>query len=962
MAPFGKKSDKQWSFLGVEVNDIKDLTPAHIRAVYGLGPSSTHRGSEGTSSQPSHVDESTSAIFPYCENHYTASALTSSSTSTPTKTGAFNDYFAAVANKPDPEVSKRAESSPGGMKNLGATCYANSLLQVWFHDLAFRDAIYRCRFNENTDKSMSALYQLQLLFVHLDRGLKDFYNPLSLINALKLDTATQQDAQEFCNLFMAQIDNQFQKQPDFKLSEFITNQFQGHYSYNTTCKNCKKTSKRDCTYYELMLNIKDNCTLMDCFEEFIEAEDLVGSDRYFCSTCGSLQDASRAIKLEKLPNVLNIQLMRFVYDNVTWTKKKSKDTIKFPSTINFSELLGVSESVESDKWFVLNDEEVAEFHGTKFDPEDYSDAATKPKPKQNGVKSVKNAKSVGTDAEKHLSTLSSRNAYMLTYTKRTSKAPVKPCPPAETLDVVTQENEVFKTELAVYAQYKEQLGQDFERTREKRRELYRSWHVTSDEDKSCYVSAESLANYLKLQGETARTIDSSSLCCEHGKLDPAAVLKSKRISEAARRLLEERDGITINPLLTTENTCTLCTQDLCQDKLYSWMHRRDVEEFERKAKGVRSPMTAWISKAWLADWSKALQVLTRIFGSMPLPDNDAVECAECRHQLQPHLNDMKDMIARAASEKSELSEMIMRGARVREMEPGRNYYVISQEFMRKWIDFVKRPTVNKRPATIDHSSLMCKHKLFVFDLNNVADAENVDDIAVIKEEEWAYLHAMYGGGPEVTVIRSEMMQLDDDVDTTENGAILVTTPGLCRDCRNERILDFSSTTLIVRVYSPGEGVVESNGTVTATAELTAKGATVTETPLETANKANLSKRKQAMIDTGSRRSKRTKATKKPYREIKIVVSKWDSVMDVKLKIMQKTDIVPLYQKLVHGCEELDRNDKTIADLEIPPHAVLDVVAFDQRTDDLALSTLQDETPMPGDEGGFGGTGLAEEWL
>lgn len=36
------------------------------------------------------------------------------------------------------------------------------------------------------------------------------------------------------------------------------------------------------------------------------------------------------------------------------------------------------------------------------------------------------------------------------------------------------------------------------------------------------------------------------------------------------------------------------------------MHRRDVDEFERRAKGARSAPAAWLSKAWLAEWLKVL--------------------------------------------------------------------------------------------------------------------------------------------------------------------------------------------------------------------------------------------------------------------------------------------------------------------------------------------------------------------
>ncbi|KAI8350750.1 hypothetical protein B0O80DRAFT_457403 [Mortierella sp. GBAus27b] len=1044
-----KKLDKQWRFLGQEVTAVEDLTSAHVNAVYGLNPCIQDNDREtGESSD----DLSTGSIFPYCGNRYlrpvtekVADNINSICTAARCKDGnphclnymgqqnwegddACERYFEVTADRPNPGHHKRPENAPAGMKNLGATCYANSLLQVWFHDPAFRDAIYRCRFRDEEDFSTNALYQLQLLFAHLDRGLKSFYNPLSLVNSLKLDTAMQQDAQEFCNLFMARIDNQFQRQHDDHLKTFIAEQFQGIYSYNTTCKNCMKTSVRDCQFYELMLNIRDNCTLMDCLEEFVEPEDLTGEDQYFCSACCSLQDASREIKLEKLPNVLNIQLMRFVYDNVTWTKKKSKDTIRFPQVIDVSGLLRTSDIAEyeltavlvhsgpsahsghflahvlqreSNKWFVLNDEEVEEFHGTTFDPEDYSEVASSDKTNTKSKTKRAAAKNGNVEIDMHASAFSSRNAYMLTYVRKTPEPSVKPCtPPTETLKIVIQDNDLYEKDLEEYDQYKEKIKQDFEKSRSVRQELYQCWHVACDQDKGCYVSTQALSDFMELEYKLPKVLDSSSISCEHGKLCPRAVLKSKRISMQARHILEEQLQIKLDPFLTTEHICRSCVENECQDKLYNLMHRHDTDEFSRKVKLVRNPAAVWVSKAWLSDWQKvcprfhtahssttddpspasgpyikdvlcqhhklsgdksrrklinkaALEVLTRVFGPLALPDNDMSECDACLNQLQPHIDIQKVLAVRATSEKQDFMGIVIRGSRISQMEQGENYYVVSQEgFMKKWLAYLKRPMSNERPSTIDNANLHCKHGQFVFDLNSDVDMVN-EDIWVIKEDEWAHLCELYGGGPKVVISVTERPSLDGNETGTQ--LTIESTPPLCSACRNERILAFSTTTFVVRIHSSDVSNAQGDS-MPPESDSSAPDQTGTHSVASLATKRKLAP--DSGSDFGTRRSKRTKPVKKPYKEIKIPVSKWDTVMDIKLKIMQKTNVVPLYQKLMHGKSELDNNEETIADLEIPPNAVLDMVAFDQSTEDFILSSLQDVEPIPGDVGGFGGTGLA----
>jgi len=80
------------------------------------------------------------------------------------------------------------------------------------------------------------------------------------------------------------------------------------------CQQCGTESAQPSLFYELELNIAGHKTLADCLEEFLKEEKLEGADRYHCTVCKSKQDATRSMKLDVLPPVLNLALMRFVFD------------------------------------------------------------------------------------------------------------------------------------------------------------------------------------------------------------------------------------------------------------------------------------------------------------------------------------------------------------------------------------------------------------------------------------------------------------------------------------------------------------------------------------------------------------------------------------------------------------------------------------------------------------------------
>ncbi|KAL4067914.1 hypothetical protein J3A83DRAFT_4097639 [Scleroderma citrinum] len=249
----------------------------------------------------------------------------------------------------NPTFNARDPELPVGLKNLGATCYANAFIQVWFRDLAFRNGVYQCQPSQDAEKKFedSPIFQLQVTFAALQESNQKVYNPEKLAESLKLSTSEQQDAQEFSKLFMSHLDMEFQKQSSPSLKSLVSTQFQGQLVYGTTCSKCSNKSERSNNFLELEINIENNSRLEDRIAAFLQDEKLTGDNQYHCSHCEALQDATRYTALRALPPVLHFSLLRFVYDFASMERKKSKHNLLFPTTLDMGQFLGYKASGSS---------------------------------------------------------------------------------------------------------------------------------------------------------------------------------------------------------------------------------------------------------------------------------------------------------------------------------------------------------------------------------------------------------------------------------------------------------------------------------------------------------------------------------------------------------------------------------------------------------------------------------------
>jgi ubiquitin C-terminal hydrolase len=231
------------------------------------------------------------------------------------------------------ESDMSIRNGPTGIKNLGATCYLNSFLQIWFHNILFRDAIYRYKVKAN-DVQRNIAGILQYVFTELELTNKKFIDVHGLVKALDVSPCVQQDSLEFSKLLLSLLESILAQSTDIKSELF--GQYQGEFVYNTTCRNCLNVKSKSSVFDELRIYLSENHSLEDGIRSLLLTEHLTGDNRYMCDTCHSKQDATRSTKLGILPQVFfssrdneyrpqSVQV-RLQYPN----KEETQDRSRFP--------------------------------------------------------------------------------------------------------------------------------------------------------------------------------------------------------------------------------------------------------------------------------------------------------------------------------------------------------------------------------------------------------------------------------------------------------------------------------------------------------------------------------------------------------------------------------------------------------------------------------------------------------
>ncbi|XP_047391135.1 probable ubiquitin carboxyl-terminal hydrolase FAF-X isoform X5 [Sciurus carolinensis] len=278
-----------------------------------------------------------------------------------------------------PPIGPRPPEGFVGLKNAGATCYMNSVIQQLYMIPSIRNSILKVEgTGSDTDDDMfgdekqdsennvdprddvfgyphqfedkpalrktedrkeyniGVLRHLQVIFGHLAASQLQYYVPRGFWKQFRLwgepvNLREQHDALEFFNSLVDSLDEALKA---LGHPAMLSKVLGGSFADQKICQGCPHRYECEESFTTLNIDIRNHQNLLDSLEQYVKGDLLEGANAYRCEKCDKKVDTVKRLLIKKLPPVLAIQLKRFDYD---WEREcaiKFNDYFEFPRELD----------------------------------------------------------------------------------------------------------------------------------------------------------------------------------------------------------------------------------------------------------------------------------------------------------------------------------------------------------------------------------------------------------------------------------------------------------------------------------------------------------------------------------------------------------------------------------------------------------------------------------------------------